>query len=696
MARRWIYVFLLSLLIPLASCGAGSSAEDRDPAADLSALLERGTLRVVVPGTRMGEPALPRRGSPVGYQRELAEAFAKSLGLEMELVPVFRLSEMLPALQQGKADIIAANLTVTPARQQRVDFTQAIDHVHEVVIVADGNPQIQTVADLAGRSVMVDPASAFWETLEHLALEIPGLRRLAKPMHLDDEDVLDLIANGQVDATIRDGNVAEMYVSYRSDVRIAFPIGERQSIAWAVRQETPQLLAAINQFLATQNLLRPLELTFTGDLPEILERRRLRIILPNTAASYFLWRGELVGFEYEFARRFASEHGLRLEVIVPPDPGLALQWIEEGRADIAGGFLERKDSTSDAAIAYTRPWHHAQPLLLARADSEFHPKDWESLEGAVIAGSPNCSAWAHVRDQAGLYDLHLHEVQGAVADAEAIVNRLVAGEFDYVIVEHHLAAIELARRDDIVGLFPVGDRLPQAWGVRATSPELLAALDEFFHKEHRSEFHNILYRRYFEDERRIRWQQREVLRGAGDLSAWDAVVRRYAEEKDFDWRLVVAQMYQESRFDPEAKSRMGALGLMQIMPLAAQQVGVSDIELPENNIRAGVLYLDWVRQRFSEDIPFADRMWFTLAAYNAGLGHVLDARRLAAQKGWDPDRWFDNVESAMLLLSRREYYSKSRHGYVRGSEPVAYVRNIRDRYAAYVQMVEAPVSPLFN
>ena len=696
MSRRWLYWLFLSFLLPLSSCGSGTSAKDHEKVVDLDALFERGTLRVAVPGTRLGEPSLPRRGSPVAYQRELAETFAKSLGLEMELVPIFRLSDMLPAIQQGRADIIAANLTVTPVRQQRVDFTQPIDHVHEVVLVAAGNPSIQTREDLADRVIMVDPASAFWDTLEELAQEIPGIRRLAKPMHLDDEDVLDLIVRGQIDATLRDSNVADMYQAYRSDVRVAFTLGERKSIAWAVRKNSPQLLSAINQFLTTQNLIRPAELAFVGDLPEIRERRRLRIILPNTAASYFLWRGELVGFEYEFARRFAREHELRLEVIVPPNPAHALQWLEEGRADIAGGFLERLEPFDGGAIDYTRAWHSAQPLLLAPAAQKNAVLDWEALAGADIAGSPNCSAWAYLQDKAGLYDFRLHAVEGTGTDAEAIVNRLVAGEFDYVIVEHHLAAIELARREDVVALFPVGDRLPQAWAVRSSNPELLEALDEFFRKEHRSEFHNILYRRYFEDERRIRWQQREVVRGSGELSAWDALVRQHAEEMEFDWRLIVAQMYQESRFDPDAKSRMGARGLMQIMPLAAEQVGVSNIEVPENNIRAGVLYLDWVRQRFSEDLPFADRMWFTLAAYNAGLGHVLDARRLAAQKGWDPDRWFDHVERAMLLLSQREYYSQARHGYVRGSEPVAYVRNIRDRYAAYVQMVEAPTYPLVN
>jgi membrane-bound lytic murein transglycosylase F len=111
------------------------------------------------------------------------------------------------------------------------------------------------------------------------------------------------------------------------------------------------------------------------------------------------------------------------------------------------------------------------------------------------------------------------------------------------------------------------------------------------------------------------------------------------------------------------------------------------LEDPETNIRAGLSYLAWVRERFEEGLPVRDRMWFTLAAYNAGAGHVRDARRLAAQRGLNPDRWFDNVERAMLLLSRPEYARNSRHGYCRGSEPVQYVRKIRSRYEAYLDML---------
>jgi membrane-bound lytic murein transglycosylase F len=696
MLTRWLVMFALLLLATPGCGGQGSEPLSRGEieTGDLDALLERGTLRVVVPGTVLGEPSLPRQGSPVAQQRELAEIFAASLGLRLELVPVFRLGEMLPLLEQGRADIIAANLTVTASRRERVDFSLAIDHVHEVVLVAAADESIGSIEDLAGRRIMVDRATSFWETLSGLRDEHPEIHLLPGLEHFDDETTLDMLVAGEIDATVRDSNIADMYLSYRDDLRVAFALGERQSIAWAVRSETPQLLAALNRFLTTEQLTRPREARYVDDLPGLQDRRTLRILLPNAAASYFLWRGELVGFEYEFARRFAEEHGMRLEVVVPPRPDVVLDWLEEGRADIAGGFLEPLTIGDLHSVEFTDPWHHAQPYLVSPGDVG-ELTGWDDVAGSSVAAPAESVVWNHLEILSRDHGFSLVNLPRAGGDLEDVINRLVDGEFDHAVVEGHLLGVELARRNDILRQFEVGSPIPHAWAVHASNEALRVALNEFFRKEHRSTFYNILYRRYFEDERRIRWHTDERVRANGQLSPWDDLVRRYAEPHDFDWRLIVAQMYHESRFDPEARSTMGAVGLMQLMPRTAEQVGVTNIKNPADNIRGGILYLDWVRQQFAEDLPVADEVWFTLAGYNAGLGHLMDARRLAAQKGWDQDRWFDHVEKAMLLLSQRKYFSQARHGYVRGSEPVAYINNISALYKAYVQLTEDPII-LFN
>lgn len=166
------------------------------------------------------------------------------------------------------------------------------------------------------------------------------------------------------------------------------------------------------------------------------------------------------------------------------------------------------------------------------------------------------------------------------------------------------------------------------------------------------------------------------------LSPSDHLVRRYAHKYELEWTLITAQMYQESRFNPKARSHRGALGLMQIMPATANELGIDDPENPEQAVSAAVHYLVWLGQRF-ERVKKNQKGWFMLAAYNAGVGHVHDARRLAKQLGLRNDRWFGHVEKAMLLLSKPRYAKQAHYGAVRGHEAVNYVRQIRRYYEAY-------------
>ena len=120
----------------------------------------------------------------------------------------------------------------------------------------------------------------------------------------------------------------------------------------------------------------------------------------------------------------------------------------------------------------------------------------------------------------------------------------------------------------------------------------------------------------------------------------------------------------------------------------AEELGAVDLEDPRVSVDTGLRYLKWVWARFPNRLDHDEHMWFTLASYNAGHGHVRDARRLAAQLELDADIWFGNVELAMLKLAEPEYSRQARHGYVRGTEPVAYVRKIRERYRAYVDLLD--------
>lgn len=177
----------------------------------------------------------------------------------------------------------------------------------------------------------------------------------------------------------------------------------------------------------------------------------------------------------------------------------------------------------------------------------------------------------------------------------------------------------------------------------------------------------------------------------GQISVHDAVFKRYASSCRWDWRLLAAQAYQESAFDEGAVSYMGAMGLMQLMPGTARDMGVGEDEVfkAESNVRGAVRYIRSLDSHYNSIASADERINFILAAYNAGPGHVDDARALARKYGKDPDRWFGNVEVLVLRMSESEYYNQPevKHGYFRGSETQGYVSSIRGRWEEYRRMV---------
>jgi membrane-bound lytic murein transglycosylase F len=162
------------------------------------------------------------------------------------------------------------------------------------------------------------------------------------------------------------------------------------------------------------------------------------------------------------------------------------------------------------------------------------------------------------------------------------------------------------------------------------------------------------------------------------LPLYEDTIRREAERHGFDWRLIAATIYQESHFNPQARSHTGVRGLMQLTLETAAEMGIENRLDAEESIRGGVKYLAEIYNRF-DDIPGRDRMLFTLASYNVGYGHVRDAQQIARDKDLPPDKW-TSLKETLPLLRIRKYYSKTQYGYARGTEPVRFVTRILNYY----------------
>jgi membrane-bound lytic murein transglycosylase F len=694
--RVSIFTLILTALVPLIYSSNARAflnrsystlAEAQVLKGDFEDIIRSGKLRILLTQDFTSVDYLPRNASPLADQQRTAEDFALSHGLIPELVIVDNFSQLIPALAAGKGDVIINNLTINDQRRKKISFSVPVAHVREQVIVRQNDDSITRVRDLSGKKVMVNRDSTFWHALVWLKKnKYPEIEILEIPDNVELEGLLDMLAAGEFDATILDSNRVEIYQAYRDDFKVAVGFSGKRDIGWGIRKDAPRLVSAINRYIQLEHVADDDTGPFTGDFNQIKKRKVLRVLLRNNAASYFLYRGELLGFEYELARQFARYHGLRFEVVVPPGHKELTTWLLEGKADIAMAFLEPSDAQRRLGIDYTWPYHYAQQhMVVAKNDKVEQLSD---MKRHTVIARKNGSYWntlSRLQQHGG--DFSLRAVRDNV-ETEQLIQRVADATRLATLADEHILDIELARSVTVKSAFSLEREIPHAIAIRARNPVLKAELDAFIKRVYRSEFYNVLYAKYFKSKRSVLKLSagRVVDPETGDISPYDKTVQKYSERYGFDWRLITAQMYQESGFNPKAKSYAGAKGLMQIMPRTARSLGIKDVVKPANGIKAGVKYMDWLRDRFDESLPVSDRLWFSLAAYNAGAGHVHDARRLAKQMGLDANKWFANTETAMLMLSQKEYSSKARYGFVNGQEPVNYVREIKQRFEAYVSL----------
>lgn len=653
---------------------------------DLDALTQRGTIRLLRL-RREENTGLPRQGMPQSEYQHSIENFVQQLGLKTQWLEVDTYSELFSALHSGAGDMIVTNLTQTPSREKTLAFSLPIARAQELIITANSTDPIESIEALQGKRIAIQAGSSYQDSLLDLLennIELNFDIVILGPEDNSDT-LLDRLNNKDFDAAVIDSNLLEAIGSYRQDFTIGTHINEVQNIAWAMRPSNPDLLHKLNIFVLETLSKKDWDKRYFDDWDKIVERKYLRVITRNNPTSYFLWRGELMGFDYELIRHFADQHKLKLEMVVAPPKADLIDWLQEGRGDLIAASMTVSADRQKRGVAFSQAYNQvAEQLVSGKGSAPL--QQLSDLNGRTLVINPNTHYWNTAKNlQQQGYDFTLQALDQGLSSTE-LLQAVARGDFDATISDSHLIDIEDRFVEDLIQGLELQPRYDHGWAVRADDSQLLETLNKYLQKQDGSKHFNVVKQKYFSDDNKIEKYQGQRLEKDGQLSPFDQMVQSAATPEQFDWRLITAQMYQESRFNPRARSHVGARGLMQVMPRTARDLGYKLPFSEESGIAAGVAYLAWSRDRFEETLPPQERIWFSLAAYNAGSGHVYDARRLAEQQGWNPDIWFDNVEKAMLLLSKRKYHSKARFGYVRGSEPVNYVRKIRKRYQAYLDL----------
>ena len=480
------------------------------------------------------------------------------------------------------------------------------------------------------------------------------------------------------------------------------------------RYRTPEI-EAVDPIDRRKNV--PMVQPIRRDLAEIRERGTLTIIAPYNSTSYFIYKGEPLGYEYELLQAFARERNINLKMVVITDRKSIYSLLNSGEGDIAAGRLVPTPE-DEVNVSFTRELYRTEPALVQQAGApETAGKGTEQVikpgpadelpemdiqarlvnRPAQLAGqtvtlpqqSPYKRTLLELADNIS-GDINVVEMGGEIQD-EALAQKVARGEVQFTVMQDNLAQLKEAEFKNLKVRPIVGRTHSVTWAVRKNSSELLNELNNWIDEKKNGSLFDQLYKRYFIDRRKYleRMESEYLTSSTGKLSQFDSLLKQYAAELNWDWRLLAAQTFQESRFKPDARSWAGASGLLQLMPATARQYGVHNPFNPEENIQGAVRFLKWLSDFWLERIPDdAERLKFILASYNTGAGHVQDAQRLTEKYGVDPKVWAD-VSYWLLQKSTQQYSTDPvvKFGFCRGLEPVNYVTLILERFDHYKQFV---------
>lgn len=414
----------------------------------------------------------------------------------------------------------------------------------------------------------------------------------------------------------------------------------------------------------------------------------------NSPTTYYEGPEGPTGFEYDLARRFADELGVKLKIVTYSSLADILEKVSRGEIDFAAAGLTVTESRQQR-VRFTPPYQEITQQLVYRMGLDNKPGGLADLAGKHIEVVANSS---HVEQLVSLQATYpdLEWVENPELGSDELLSLVWEQVIDYTVADSNEVALNRRFYPELNVAFDLSEPQQLAWAFsRKVDNSLFQVASAFIMRMKKAgEIRNIEERYYGHVEEfdyvGTRTYMRHILQR---LPQYQAAFEQAGEKYAIDWRLLAAIGYQESHWNPRARSPTGVRGLMMLTQDTAAHIGIDNRLDPEQSIDGGAKYVSLLVEKVPIDIPEPDRTWMALAAYNVGYGHLEDARVITETRGGNPDSWND-VKKNLPLLTRKKWYQKTRFGYARGHEPVTYVENIRSYYDILVWYTEQDEPPV--
>lgn len=424
----------------------------------------------------------------------------------------------------------------------------------------------------------------------------------------------------------------------------------------------------------------------SSDLDDIVSSDTLRVATMFGSTSYFLFRDELMGFDYEMAHNLANYLKVNLKMSIVQSETEMVKMLQDGKVDlITYNFIETKELKK--SFNYVFPQAESYQVLIQKIGSK-------SISTVTELAGKTVYVTANSVFQQRLESLN-EEIGGTInivvaADSltnDDLIEMVAEKKIDYTIAYRKAGLLHKNYHKHIDCRIPIGFNQRNGWLVRKGSPLLQKSINEWIELPETYKLQSKLFDKYWEKSPYFAIKKVKIPKGA--ISPYDHLFKKYAPLIGWDWRLLAALAFHESRFDSSEVSWAGACGIMQLMPRTAANFGLDrqTILNPEKNIEAGVQYIKSLNLSFRKVENKDERIKFILAGYNSGPAHIIDAMALSKKYGKDPYVWFNQVEYFLLKKNDPEFYNDPvvKYGRFGGKQTVRYVQNTLDTYEKYLR-----------
>lgn len=421
-----------------------------------------------------------------------------------------------------------------------------------------------------------------------------------------------------------------------------------------------------------------------SDLQQIIESGELNVLTLNVSTSYFIYREDTIGYNFEMARNFCDSIGVKLNIIVAENEKRLIELLNNGVGDLIAYPIFMTNEMKGSLI-YCGPQQINHQVLVQQANrNDTILTNQTQLIGKTIYTLQDSKYYERLlnfNNEIG-GGIHIECVDKDTITTEDLIGMVSGGNIRYTLADNDLAKLNKTYYNNINISLPMSFDQRSSWAVRSNTPLLAKALDKWIKQYDKTPSFKSTVKKYFELSKQPLSADFELPKGLSKnaISPYDSLFQKYTQDSNFSWQLLAAVSYHESRFRNNLTSWAGAAGIMGLMPRTAKSLGLSSEERmnPALSIKAAVQLFDRLDVIFKMIKDKNERIKFILAAYNGGDGHIRDAMRLASKYGADPYKWDENVRKFALLKSNPEYYKDPvcKNGYFRGKETVTYVDNV--------------------